>query len=254
MSFPIPFDIATMVASGWRSIKVEGRNTSVAQAFVPITPAGVYMTPQAGNPVQLRIRAGGNANDTAAGTGAREVELYGLDANGVEITDTIVTAGASASAASARSFLRLFRARVSKSGTYATQTAGSHADDIVIESTAGVLWAEIPVNGFPESVSRIGAFTVPADYEAFMIGVRINADAGKKVDAIVFKRENILQTAAPYSPMEVVTEFFNISGFLDVGYDAPIYLPPMTDIGVMAVIDVQTARVGSGLGLLLRRT
>ena len=102
-------------------------------------------------------------------------------------------------------------------------------------------------------MSRIGAYTIPADYEGFLIGVRINADAGKTVDGIVFKRENILDTSAPYSPMEVVTEFFNISSFLDVGYDAPIYLPPMTDIGVMAIVDNQSARVGSGLGILLRK-
>ena len=253
MSYPKPFDIATGGADGWRSIKVEGRNTAVGQTFVPITPAGVYQAPQVGGAVQLRISAGGNANDTAAGLGAREVLLYGIDQNGLEITDTIVTAGTIASLPSARTFMRLLSARVSKSGTYATQTAGSHYGDIVIESTAGAMWASIPLNGFPEAISRIGAFTVPIDYEAFLIGVRVNADAGKTVDAVVFKRENILEIAAPYSPMEVVNEFFNISGFLDVGYEAPIYLPPLTDVGIMAVIDVQTARVGSGLGLLLRR-
>ena len=123
----------------------------------------------------------------------------------------------------------------------------------MIESTAGLSWASIPLNGFPEAISRIGSFTIPIDYEAFLIGVRVNASAGKTVDAVVFKRENILQTAPPYDPMVVVNEYFNVTGFLDIGYEAPIYLPPLTDIGIMAVIDVQTARVGSGLGLLLRR-
>lgn len=253
MSYPKPFDIATGGAQGWRSVKVEGRNTSVGQSFVPVTPSGVYMTPQVGGQVQLRIRAGGNANDTDAGLGAREVEIYGIDANGFEITDTVLTAGASASIPTTRSFIRILRARVSKSGRYATQSIASHYGDIVIESTTGVLWARIPLNGFGESVSRIGAFTVPVDYEAFLIGVRVNASAGKTVDAVVFKRENILETVAPYSPMEVVTSLFNVTGFEDLGYDAPIYLPPMTDVGIMAVIDVQTARVGCGLGLLLRR-
>ena len=253
MSYPKPFDIATGGALGWRSIKVDGRNTTVGQEFVPVTPNGIYQTPQVGSQVQLRIRAGGNANDTAGGSGAREIELYGLDESGLEITDIIATNGALASLPSSRSFLRLMGARVSKSGTYATQTAGSHAADIVIESTAGDLWGKIPINGFPESISRIGSFTIPADYEGFLIGVRINVSAGKIVDAILFKRENVLETAPPYAPMEVIGEFFNVPGFLDVGYDAPIYLPPMTDVGIMAVIDVQTARVGSGLGLLLRR-
>jgi hypothetical protein len=253
MSYPRPFDIATGGADGWRSIKIEGRNTDVAQSFVPISPSGVYQTPQAGNAVQLRIRAGGNANDTAAGLGAREVLLYGIDQNGFEITDTIVTAGASASLPSTRTFIRLLSARVSKSGRYANQTTASHFADINIESTSGAIWGSIPLNGFGESISRIGAFTVPIDYEAYLIGIRINAAAGKTVDAIVFKREGILKTSPPYDPMVVITSLFNLTGFEDLGYDAPIYLPPLTDIGIMAVIDVQTARVGCGLGLLLRR-
>ena len=253
MSYPKPFDIATGGADGWRSIKVEGRNTAVGQTFVPITPSGVYQTPQVGGAVQLRISAGGNENDTAAGLGAREVLLYGIDQNGLEITDTIVTAGASASLPSARTFMRLLSARVSKSGRYANQTTASHFADINIESTGGAVWGSIPLNGFGEAISRIGAFTVPIDYEAFLIGVRVNASAGKTVDAIVFKREGILQTAPPYDPMVVITSLFNLTGFEDLGYEAPIYLPPLTDIGIMAVVDVQTARVGSGLGLLLRR-
>ena len=253
MSYPKPFDIATGGATGWRSLKVEGRNTGVAQTFEPVTPSGIYRTPQAGGQVQLRVRAGGNANDTATGTGAREVQIYGIDVNGLEVMDAIPTNGASASIATTQSFIRILSARVSKSGTYATQTTASHLGDIVIESAAGELWASIPLNGFGESISRIGAFTIPIDYEAFLIGVRVNAAAGKTVDAVLFKRENILETAPPYSPMVVLTSLFNITGFEDVLYEAPVYLPPLTDVGIMAIIDVQTARVGCGFGLLMRR-
>lgn len=253
MSYPTAFDIAANGATGWRSIKVEGRNTVVGQDFVPVTPNGTYRTPQVGGQVQLRIRSGGSTDDASDGTGAREVELYGLDENGLEITETVATNGALASDPTSRSFLRLMGTRVSKSGTYATQSAGSHAADINIESTAGVLWGTIPINGFPESTSRIGAFTIPANYEGFLIGIRINASAGKTVDAVLFKRENVLEVTPPYAPMEVVGEFFNVPNVLDVAYDAPIYFPPMTDLGIMAVIDVQTARVGSALGLLLRK-
>lgn len=253
MSFPSPFDIATGRADGWRSIKVDGRNPSVAQAYVPITDAGVYRTPQPSGAAHLRIRAGGNAADTPAGAGARAIDLYGLDASGLEVTERIVTAGASASASSATAFMRLMDARVVLSGTYATQAAGSHVGDITIEATNGDLWARIPINGFPEVNARIGAFTVPVDYEAYVIGVRANCDTGKVADAILFKRENIMQTAAPYSPMAMLAQYFNIAGYFDISYDAPIRLPPLTDVGVMAAVDVQTARIGVGIGLLLRR-
>jgi hypothetical protein len=251
VSFPKPFDIAAGLADGWRSIKVDGRNIAVAQSYVPICQSGFYRVPQAG--VNLRIRAGGNANDTAAGSGAREIEIYGLNESGLEITERLATAGASASAQTVNKFLRVMDVKVTKSGTYATQAAGSHVGNINIEAANGDLWATIPLNGFPESRARIGAFTIPANYEGFLIGVKVNADAGKTVDALVFERENILEKAAPYSAMSVVTEIFNASGFTDIAYDAPIRIAPLTDIGVLAKVDNQTARVGVGLGLLLRR-
>jgi hypothetical protein len=253
VTFVNPFSIATRLADGWRSVKVDGRNINVAQAYVPISSGGFYRTPQASAAVSLRVRAGGNTGDTANGAGAREIEFYGIDANGMEVTDRVATAGASASAATTVQFMRLIEARVIASGTYATQSAGSHVADINIEDTAGNLWSVIPLNGFPEGRSRSGVFTVPDNYEAFLIGVRLNADAGKTVDAIVFQRNNILQTVAPYSPMVAISEYFNVGGFFDISYSAPIHLPPLTDVGVMARINNQTARVGCGLGLLLRR-
>lgn len=253
MSFPAPLDIASGNASGWRSIKVEGRNTLVSQSFVPVCPNGVFRTPQVGQEQALRIRAGGNAQDTASGLGARAVQLYGVGPDGLEQTETVVTAGVSASGLSSLKFIRLLEARVEASGSYASQAAGSHYGDITIEDAAGNLWAQIPLNGFPEGRSRIGAFTIPANYEGLLHGVRVNADSGKTVDALVFKRTGLLQTAAPYEPMELITEMFNVTGFQDLGYSAPIYLPPLTDVGVMATVDVQTARVGCGLGLFLRR-
>lgn len=252
MAFPTPFDAAIGSASGWRSLKINGRATNVAQAYVPIAGGLVYRTPQVGSAVPLRVRAG-NAADTAGGAGARAVTLYGLDATGYEISETIATAGSSASAVTSQSFLRLHEVIVSESGTYATQSAGSHVGDINIEDAAGNLWGVITLNGFPEGISRIGAYTIPANYEGYLIGVRINADTGKTCDAMVFQRSGVLDVAAPYQPMQAVTELFNVTGFQDLGFDAPIYLPPLTDIGIMAKVDVQTARVGAGLGLLIRR-
>lgn len=253
MSFPTKFDIATGSAAGWRSIKVPGRNTEIGQTFEPVAPNGIFRTPQPSGAASLRIRAGGNANDSAAGSGARAVQFYGLDANGLEVTETITTAGASASIATTTQFMRLLEARVTESGTYASQSAGSHSGDIIIEDTAGNFWASLPVNGFPEGRTRIGIFTTPKNYEAWLFGIRVNADSGKTVDALVFQRPGILETTAPYQAMTMIDEVFNATGFLDIGFSAPIYIPPLTDVGVMATVDVQTARVGSDLGLLLRR-
>ena len=117
----------------------------VATEYVPIADVLAYRTPQAGSATALRIKAGGNAADDAAGAGARSVRLTGLSATGAVVSETLATAGASASAATTQTFIRLFDAEVIDSGTYGTQSVGSHVGDIVIENASGGTdWAKIP--------------------------------------------------------------------------------------------------------------
>ena len=46
-----------------------GKNISTNTSFTPVSIGGIYQTPQAGSATTLRIKSGGNANDTAAGSG-----------------------------------------------------------------------------------------------------------------------------------------------------------------------------------------
>jgi len=50
---------------------------------------------------------------------------------------------------------------------------------------------------------------------------------------VMFKRENILQTAAPYSGMLLLEEFPTVEGVNDFVYDPPIRLPALTDYGFL---------------------
>ena len=59
-----------------------GRNVACGTSYTPVSDIGVYRTPQVGSATALRIKAGGNAADTAAGAGARSVRLTGIDASG----------------------------------------------------------------------------------------------------------------------------------------------------------------------------
>lgn len=113
----------------------------------------------------MRIKAGGNAADTAAGAGAREVTLIGLDASGNVVTEAIATNGISASSATTNSFIRLYRAYVSASGTYATAAAGSHTAAIVIENSAGGTdWLTIDATSFPLAQSEVSV-----DFEILVV-------------------------------------------------------------------------------------
>jgi hypothetical protein len=246
MTYPSGLDVARGLASGCRAIRQFGRNTAVGGTFAPIARSGVYRTPQAGAVVALRIRAGGNAADTANGAGARSIRLTGLDANGDFVTEVIVTAGASASAASQMLFLRLTDAMIETSGTYATQAALSHAGTINIEDTAGNLWATIQDTDIPRGETEIAAYSVPR-YRAFYIqNIRVQSFASNKANIVMFKRPDILQTSAPYSPMTLLWELPEFSGAQQFTFDPPIRIDALSDVGFLAKTGSSTTDVSIG--------
>lgn len=245
--------IAQGSVDGQSPIHKFGHNHLVGTTYVPIAAGGVWQTPQVSGATTLRVKAGGHANDTAAGTGAREVTLYGCDATGADIEESLVTAGASASASTTLSFLRLTRIIVTASGTYASATAGSHSADVVIENTAGTAdWGTLPVESFAFSQSQIGAYTVPLGKTGYVLGMQIDVDSNKTVDALFFQRQNILETAAPYTAMRAIQEFAGVTGSLSTKFKVPLGpFPANTDMGFMAKVASGTASVSVDFAIVL---
>jgi len=233
MSYPSGLDVARGLTNA-RAVRQFGRNTAVSSTFTPIARSGFYRTPQVGSEVNLRVKSGGNANDTAAGTGARQITLVGLDAEGNPVTDTIPTNGTSAGTASTKQFLRLTDAYVSQSGTYASQTALSHAGTITIESTGGDVWAVIPDTDIPRGDSEIGAYSVPRNRSLFITNIRLQSDDSNKVNLVMFRRTGILQTAPPYDGMRLINEFPSLIGEFEFTFDPPILIPQLSDVGFLA--------------------
>lgn len=230
-----------------------GANVAVGTSYVPIARGGVYQTPQAASATTLRIKAGGEANDTAAGSGAREVTLIGIDETGAEVTEALATNGASASSTTTATFMRLYRAYVSASGTYGTQSAGSHAGDIVIENGAGGTdWLTIDSTDFPKGQSEVAAYTIPAGKTGYITELIITTDAAKSTDLVLFTRENILQAAAPYDAMRIKQEFIGVAGVYTINHEAPLgpYLEN-TDIGFLGKVSVGTGAVEINFEIVL---
>ena len=255
-------DISRGLVSGVTSIKKFGR-TTVSTSYTPLcyggigNTGGIYNTPQSGSATTLRIKAGGNANDTAAGSGAREITLQGLDENWSEVSETLATAGASASSATTTTFTRLFRAFVSASGTYATASAGSQAAEITIENgSGGTDWAFIPypTSAFPESQSSIGAYSVPTGYTAYVFLDNVTIDSGKTADVIFFHRGGADETAAPYTAMRSKSILTGLSvGSTDLtGRNIPFgpFVGPC-DIGYMGRVSATTGSIACEFEIFL---
>lgn len=241
---------------GFHVVHKFGRDLATPTTFRPVAINGEYRTPQPAGAVQLRIRAGGNAADTAGGAGAREVTLIGLAPDGTLQRAALATVGAAASAPTAESWIRLLRAFVSDSGTYANQFTGSHVGAIVIEDTGGNRWAEISINGganFPRGQSEIGAFSVPTGYSALLIDSHTSTDSSKTTTLLFFQRGEILDAAPGYDAMRLILDERqeNSSENRDhygIRVDGP------ADMGFMARVDVGTAEVDVDFSLLVALT
>lgn len=246
---PNPWWLSTArgLSTGISNVKKFGRNPLVGTTFEVISVGGIYRTPQAASATTVRVKAG-NANDDALGSGARKILIEGLNESFQKVTEEIVTAGASPSAATTALFTRIYRAYVSESGTYATASAGSHAGDIVIENSAGTEdWLTIDSTGFPKSQSEIAVFSIEAGKSGYVKMRNLSVDSGKTVDLIFFSRENINETAPPYTAQRAQSVITGVSGggletFGDVDIPFGPYIGP-TDIGFMGKASTGTASI-----------
>jgi hypothetical protein len=251
VTYPALLDIARGISRGLSPLRQSGQCSTVADVYTPITGLGIYRTPQAAS--QLRVAAG-DASNSPTGAGARSVQIWGLDAAGDEQTEVLVCAGTSAGELSLHSYLRLYRAEVFASGTYATQTAASHTAELRIETAAGEDWALIENATKSQGRAQFGVYSVPRNQRLFITDFTLAADLDKKIDIALYKREDLLQTAAPYSPLLVLEEFSGFTGSREFEFRQPLGpFPPLTDIGFMAVSSAGTAAVSASFDGILER-
>ncbi len=225
------------------SVHKFGRNDDVANAaWEPVTSNGILLWPTSA--LAVRVKAGGNTNDTAAGTGAREVTVVGLDENWVEQTETIATNGADASSPTSTTFIRLYRAYVSEVGSYGASSAAA----IDIETTGGTALLDIPTG---DNQSQVAFYTVPAGRGAYLTHVDVNVPTGKSADFRFFQRRDANNTADTFRAPRVFWYRDGIAEQADEEFGAPIYFPPYTDLWIEAYGDGANVSVEAEFDLVL---
>ena len=242
-------DVARGLVSGMEVVQKFGDNQSIGTGYTPVCSAGVYQTPTSA--VSLEFISS-DAADALDDTGMHELTIEGLDANWER--QTVSTAAHATDGTTAVSisgtWLRVFRAYVSKSGTYATASAASHAGTITIRvSGGGATWANIPlIDSFPVGQSLIGAYTIPSGYTGYVFLTTIGVDAGKTVNAAFFSRSSADDTASSYDGTmrvrSIVTGLTGGSVLNRTGANVPYgpFTGP-TDIGWLALVSTGTAEV-----------
>lgn len=154
----------------------------------------------------IRIAAGGDAADTAAGLGARSVEVLFLDENFDEVTEILTTAGALVSAATTALAIRVISAKVLTTGTY----HGTNVGPIVIEQTTGggVMGAIAAGDGTTEQA----IYTVPNGFTLYMTDIFVSCGQANSADIHLHAVKNADVVAAPFSPSTVEWSVEDFSG------------------------------------------
>lgn len=220
-----------------------GANAAVGTSFVPVCDGGTYQTPMTAESLEV---VSDSAADGIAGTGARTVKIYGIGADWLDQTETIIINGTTA-VPSTKTWLRVYRARVTGSGTYGSSAGASHSSTITVQGTGGGdVWALIvEEGGFGLSSTEIGVYSVPKNMTAYLLSIHLDVEGSKVVDTLTFKRENADVITVPYAPMVAINVKRNIDGEHAVdGHGAPLAtLVGPCDIGIMAKISSGTAKV-----------
>jgi hypothetical protein len=242
-------DAARGKVAGLEIIKKFGYSDSIGTVFKPVAYSDTYPMPTAA--VALEIISD-NAADNAAGIGAREVTIIGLAADWTEQIVTVVPTGLTAAAITG-TWLRVYRAFVSSSGTYGTETAGSHQGNLTIRvASAGATYAEIDATDYPRGQTQIACYSVPTGKCAYIGNIVATVDATKALDLIGFHRPNADDVSAPYAG--AVRLFMDSHGLDSVALNAHSPYGPFDgpcDIGFMAKVVSGTHSAGVSFEIYL---
>jgi hypothetical protein len=219
-------------------------------SIAPITNSGFYRVPTTATALEF---VSDSTDDDAAGTGAQEITIQGLNSDWEEVTQTIETDGTTP-VAIPTSLTRVYRWYVSRSGSYATQTVGSHAGVLTVrESDGGDTWSTIPITPFPIGQSQIAVYTVPAGKTAYLLSKNIFVDTTKTADIYFYQRPLADDVTTPYTgTMRLVEREVGIQGGYDLRTRAPKgpFVGPC-DLGFMGEVSVSDADASAEFELLV---
>jgi hypothetical protein len=212
-----------------------GRSPDITTSFLPVSIDNDYPTPT--TPVSLEF-VSSNTNDALDSTGMHELTITGIGPDWREQTAVVAAHATDGLVAVAipGTWLRVYRAYVSSSGTYATSSAGSHAGAITIRvASAGATYATISATDFPRGQTEIGAYTVPLGWTAYLADVDLSVGGSQTIDMVIYRRMNANDVTTPFSPMRALLDFDGVSGRSAYNPRVPIYIGEgPTDVGAMA--------------------
>ena len=226
--------IANGDVDGYAAIHKFGRNPNLGNAPETVWMyGGKYQYLDVGSASTLYAYSA-NAQDSAAGDGARTVTIQGLDNNFNEIEETVTVGGA----ATTLEFLRVYRAFVATAGVTKTNEG-----DVLISTGSGgtgTVLADIGTIGtgttFGLGQTQLALYTIPAGKTGYLTTWNVGcAPMNNKATVVLKSRE--LDGDAPFRTKDIVDL---VGGYHTQNYSIPLRFPEKTDIEVVASGDTST--------------
>jgi hypothetical protein len=239
-SYDWTINISAGDVAGTGYIEKFGMNTDVDSNKETIWDGGeIYSYISTAETVAVTSTAG---VDSAAGTGARTVEIQGLDANHTLVYETLTVGGG----AGTQEFLRIFRANVVTAGT-----SGINEGTIsVTSSDTSTVLAQIGIDGTGSNAAGRGQtfmalYTVPAGKTAYL--TQWTVGCGKQnTDAVA------TFLARPEGGAWNAKDIITVSATTYAkDYKIPLQFTEKTDIEVRAYSTTNNSLVSSTFNLIL---
>jgi hypothetical protein len=207
-----------------------GNNTTVSDSLETIwAEGGLYSYLTAATVLKV---SSSSTDDSSAGTGARTVELFGLDADYNEINET-VTLNGQTEVNTTQSFLRINRMVVKSAGT-----GGSNAG--VIYAGTGTVTTGVPANVYASVNGVTGAnqslmalWTVPAGYTAYLLQYDISNGTTSNTPAVC----KLVLAVRPYGEVFQSKDVKSLTTGMHVEetFSVPLKIEEKSDIEVRAI-------------------
>lgn len=219
------------------SIRRFGTNIAVGTTFVSIDNIGIATPYMPSTALKFEV-VSSSANDTAVGSGARTIEVTGIDNSWNLATETINLNGVTA-VQSVGTYYRVIKAEVKTVGSYGATNAGN----ILVRGTGGgSSFVQIDTSNGQSFASH---FCVPLGYYGAITGANISTDSGKVINTKVLSRDNANNTSSLFAPTQLAQYFEGLTGVHHFDYEPPILITPCTDVWISAKVASGTAAVSA---------
>jgi hypothetical protein len=227
-SEPFELQVARGQIAYHESVYKFGNNPAVANSVETVwSEGGLYSYLSAATVLKV---SSSSTNDASAGTGARTVELFGLDGDYNEISETVTLNGQTA-VNTTQSYLRINRMIVRSAGSGEANAGNIYAG-------TGTVTTGVPANKYAtiavgDNQTLMGLWTVPAGYTAYLLQYDVSNGTTSNTPAVC----KLSLVARPHGEVFQVKDVKSLTTGMHIenGLVIPIKFTEKTDFEARAI-------------------